>query len=95
MKHTKGPWYVSGDEVCADTDKGQAELATVHDECEYQPRLPKEANARLMASAPEMLEALEELMDPSHTCGCDCTMSEPCPIGEKARAAIAKAKGEK
>lgn len=66
--HNKGPWYIarhygsSGFEVCAHTPAGDVELATVHDESEYVPSLPAEANARLMAAAPELLTALEELM---------------------------------
>jgi hypothetical protein len=67
--YNKGPWYIvrhygsgSGFEVCAQSPTGQAELATVHEQCEYVPSLPAEANARLMAAAPELLTALEELM---------------------------------
>ncbi len=49
------------------------------------------ANARLIAAAPDLLEALRAMLDPSHECGRDCVMSEPCPIGDQARAAIRKA----
>ena len=46
------------------------------------------ANARLIAAAPELLEALEELIAATNHL-------EPCPAtADKARAAIAKAKGE-
>lgn len=43
------------------------------------------ANARLIAAAPDLLEALQDLCD---------TLGE-CGMTEKARAAIAKAEGEK
>ncbi len=46
---------------------------------------PVLANARLIAAAPELLEALQDLMDTGFTGG---------PQGKRARAAIAKATGE-
>ena len=64
-KHTPGSWYVvrhyggDGFEVCGRTPDGQAELATVHEQCEYVDILPAEANARLMVAAPELLHALK------------------------------------
>jgi len=62
-KHTEGPWRVgrSGDGVEIVSDEmpsGVAELATVHSSAEYAGTLPAEANARLMAAAPQLLEAL-------------------------------------
>lgn len=48
---------------------------------------------RERAAVPELLAALRAMLDPSHCCGEDCEMSNPCPIGEQARAAIAKAEG--
>ena len=46
----------------------------------------EEANARLIAAAPELLEALEELLAETRINGA---------FADKARAAIAKARGEK
>jgi Iap family predicted aminopeptidase len=43
------------------------------------------ANARLMAAAPDLLDALREMLD-AQVCG-------PCALCDKARAAIAKAEG--
>lgn len=63
-KHTKGPWQVgrSGDGVEIISDEmpsGVAELATVHSSAEYAGTLPVEANARLIAAAPDLLHALK------------------------------------
>ena len=57
--HTPGPWRVeptsSADRyICADKPEGQAELAKVYDWAEYGGALPAEANARLIAAAPEL-----------------------------------------
>ena len=49
--------------------------------------------AELIEMAPELLAALEAMLDTTHRCGEDCVMSEPCPIGERAREVVAKAKG--
>jgi|TARA_R110002060_G_scaffold41442_6_gene52986 hypothetical protein len=55
------------------------------------------ADARVVADMlnqrTDLLAALEGMLDLTHQCGEDCVMSEPCPIGEQAREAIAKAKG--
>jgi hypothetical protein len=53
-KHKSGPWFLSGQYVQIDADGGI--IARVHGsnaECK--------ANARLIAAAPELLEALKEL----------------------------------
>ena len=60
--HTPGPWRICLGLICADTPKGQAELASVYKESEYVAPLPHIANARLIAAAPEMLGALKETM---------------------------------
>jgi hypothetical protein len=68
--HTPGPWRVeptpSADRyICADKPEGQAELAKVYDSAsfassastEHGGALPAEANARLIAAAPDLLAA--------------------------------------
>ena len=52
-------------------------------------RVPRMANARLIAAAPELLEALEMMLDMSEMNGFGKAAAE-----DTARAAIAKAKGE-
>ena len=51
------------------------------------------ANARLIAAAPELLEALEAA-EQAMTDVCDCGECGGCQVTAQTRAAIAKAKGE-
>jgi hypothetical protein len=68
-KHTPGPWTVTGGIVYGNG---------------LRAKLPMNgADAALMAAAPDLLEALQDLCD---------TLGE-CGMTEKARAAIAKAEG--
>lgn len=63
MTHTQGPWsYIGNGDVVAKSDKycgGEKDIAsvflTVNDE--------DEANARLIAAAPELLEAAQAWLD--------------------------------
>ena len=103
IKHTPGPWVVGASDfldqwVCIDAPSGDPDLDYKSWEgiamaygCEESPSegLKKaNANARLIAAAPELLDALEELLAATkHLAPCQAT-------AEKARAAIAKAKGE-
>ena len=91
-KHTKGPWCAAIDECATVRDSRDNQLAMVTylftktggrrsgDEVS--------ANARLIAAAPELLEALEEAVCALEVCGKDYRATEI------ARIAIAKAKGE-
>ena len=88
--HTPGPWLISyhhegGTQIAIDDEPGMQgerdyDLATVtHGDPDEL-----EANARLIAAAPELLEALIR---------CEaCTTNDE--VGRQARAAIAKALGE-
>jgi len=107
VKHTKGPWQVLPPEEGVDylrvrgTHFGlRYKIANVHDE---QPScLPDgeaQANATLIAAAPELLEALEEAYETltgilEDTDGEDGERTAN-PLLVQARAAIAKARGEK
>ena len=99
-QHTPGPWTIS-DEVNADGDETGAYLINTL-ENQYVPlgdqwrglaKTYTEANARLIASAPELLEALKELhkLD-SATNGVETKRYDNAM--NAARAAIAKAEGE-
>ena len=104
IKHTPGPWVVGASDfldqwVCIDAPSGDPDLDYESWEgvamaygCEESPSEGLEkakANARLIAAAPELLEALEGLLvvSPHDT-------PEAYNYVSNARAAIAKAKGE-
>lgn len=98
MKHTPGPWFAvkypdtKGHTVWAN---GVSSLASVK---HNQPHT-QEANARLIAAAPEMLEFMHEIAQLAHTGGFpNMTTGELRRLlfgcGNRAMRAIAKAKGE-
>ena len=85
--HTPGPWkWICGDTKLISEDK--TIIST-----EYPFGDPTEADAHLIAAAPDLLEALENLI-----LDCDfwITMgvNMNCNFVDQAKAAIAKAKGE-
>ena len=86
-QHTPGKWIVVSDEPDCVSTAGRKELAELQDkefiDCNT------EANARLIAAAPELLEALEMLTGWEET---GSPVSDVC--FSHARAAIAKAKGD-
>lgn len=92
--HTPGPW-VYGEDVGTHVIRGAPEKKKSGD-MEYEFRAyvasiwggPHEANARLIASAPELLEALEVIASIAPGEGDVCEL-----IARRARAAIAKATG--
>ena len=100
-KHTEGPWKVDGKtELCItnvhDRSKyvGSASIMGSKDNCKELYEEAK-ANARLMAAAPELLEALEAIQKHWNYEGNAYGMDdELLPIMKKAKQAIAKAKGE-
>ena len=84
--HTPGPWEVfeshTGHWVMDSAEQGAV--------CKLEWCLEAEANARLIASAPEMLSVLKRLCSKFGTC-CD---GAPWSALQEARAAIAKAEGK-
>ena len=114
-KHTPGPWVVrDADTMCPVIDSpnvGKGYWASLATATQRDPH-PREgggismetarANARLIAAAPELLEALEELIADagprSHHLGCECGGvgygGKTCKQRmDMARSAIAKARG--
>lgn len=95
-QHTPGPWFVDEDElnVCApDPEEPDVPwvVAGVRVGCGY-PESQDGANARLIAAAPELLEALETVLQVKRTDDRSIVFA-PHAVA-KARAAIAKARGE-
>ena len=94
-KHTPGPWTVSPDNSRVVQGEGRRiALAYSH---AIQPGAVGDANARLIAAAPELLEALEQavryLEHPDVTA---LPFALPVTnVSRVARAAIEAAKGEK
>ena len=96
-KHTPGPWEAIGNLVRSPMDKESGsgvQLAECADRY-YQKVNSDEAkaNARLIAAAPELLEALVLLL--RYTLACEAMMNvKPAGQIEIARSALAKATGE-
>lgn len=87
-KHTPGPWEWNKNYRGLDGPGGAVILEYAPYEGMWVPDYAgdwSEANARLIAAAPELLEALQDLCDTLGECGATA----------KARAAIAKAEGSK
>ena len=90
-KHTPGPWFAVGAQVEIEDD-------SVPDICTCDPQVMRqshldwhprtvEANARLIAAAPELLEALDDIIGMARA-------GRMVHVINRAKAAIAKAKGE-
>jgi hypothetical protein len=98
-KHTPGPWEANGYHI-RQRVTGTRSIAEVaytgphHTEPHEYPkscRLVDEANARLIAAAPDLLEALEAIMDSDLW---EWNGSAAFWLQDKVKAAINKAKGE-
>lgn len=89
MTHTPGPWIADGELIkrdCAALGNTNVKIAKVS-----QRNLNTDGNARLIAAAPELLEALREYVE-RHEADSE-TSPIGCPEYDKAIAAIAKAEG--
>jgi hypothetical protein len=95
-KHTPGPWAVEFNWKMVATVAGGANGYELFDVRGDVPDFQK--NARLIAAAPELLEALEELLSIGSVFISAIEANDPSVDFEnweaKARAAIAKARGE-
>lgn len=95
-KHTPGPWGIEQTDdtnwigfMRPDGRKVELIVCTTSRDNFFKPETQEQndANARLIAAAPELLEALKDAV-----CALDCC-GKDYPAAEKARAAIAKATG--
>ena len=93
-KHTPGPWRFSEDDCGQDCVLGPNGEKVVEGTCYSDLSIPNEYDAILIAAAPELLEALADMVDmfERHIDG----RPGPDDAGQRwdaARAAIAKATG--
>lgn len=93
--HTPGPWlHVEGTHFVGTDDADTQTICYTDDHRNRRKRsqAEHEANARLIAAAPELLEALKGLINVcTHP---QSTKADMKQIAREARAAIAKAEGE-
>lgn len=93
MSHTPGPWECTPSQI-----RDDLHWITRRSSCELTVKVEgSEANARLIAAAPDLLAAMEALVDWSLLRSDWLQAGQPHPENHpisKARAAIAKAKGE-
>ncbi|MGP5757726.1 hypothetical protein [Pseudomonas aeruginosa] len=95
-KHTPGPWHVGGPNKCTIYDKHGQRLANSFEGVMATQRTDSEceANARLIAAAPELLEALKGMLEVyggQYNDDCLPKSSSELDLIQQARAAIAKA----
>lgn len=104
MQHTPGPWELieAGDRIshfvpC--NQKRESILTVVTEDDTRFAAVYHEADARLIAAAPELLKALKEyalVMGPAHDASCPGDDTCSCtwkPVNDMVNAAIAKAEG--
>ncbi len=93
-QHTPGPWFVNGNAISAKPNYFNIFIAQRTKICNGQ----WEANARLLAAAPDLLEALENAAE-AFDIAINLTPTGParnrlCDMNIQARAVLSKAKGE-
>jgi hypothetical protein len=90
-KHTRGPWF----DLPSIGDRIIVAAGFCNHVCEIMENTPEaQANARLIAAAPDLLAALERIcaLDAGSTLPED--VNELCKAVEKARGALSKVRGE-
>lgn len=97
--HTPGPWVARRNSAFWEFAQ-QGKWVTIGDVCSTNPSNPddglQEANARLIAAAPDMLDALEMALASGLIRASD-PVNDPgtlCPVHDAISAAIAKARGQ-
>lgn len=90
-KHTQGPWRVVPSNGMA-WDEWLVEVASDEFLTPGIAEVYEEADARLIAAAPDLLEMLE-LMAAQHRCGCRHPACKRCRDDDECAAIIARAKG--
>ncbi len=93
MSHTRGPWRATGWDYVYDCAPVFAEYGMVAKGCYWGGTEQAKTNARLIAAAPDLLEALKEATDEVIACGGERHIQLDGAWLSKALAAIAKARG--
>lgn len=97
MTHTPAPWMYDDKNTRITAEDGQLIVAEIRGWGRLQYRengaQTQDANGLLIAAAPDLLAALEE-MAAQHYCGCNHPACWGCKRDEMCKQAIAKAKGE-
>ena len=94
MKHTKGPWRVYQEKPHYYSIRTDWAHDRGHDQNIVRD-VRRESNARVMATAPELLEVLKTIVSQLHnTCVSDMDSGDACCVSiDTAKAVIAKAEG--
>ena len=94
--HTPGPWRAFQDaESCDVIAPDGYHVASVEPCNSVNPEAEQAANARLIAAAPDLLAALEQIAGYPHSDGIGLTPDHARLMRRQASAAIAKATGHK
>lgn len=101
VKHTPGPWHFVGTNVYSGIEdprggfsqSDQIAICDYMQSAEGKFRHQREANARLIAAAPDMLEALHLAAELIAHCQRDGCPAGPIAVPSRIRDAIAKATG--
>jgi hypothetical protein len=89
-KHTSGPWYTRHGQISSETSAHGCTIANCNATAKGISQAEVDANARLIAAAPEMFEALKRLTAWHGNPG---SLADLDGARETARAALAKAEG--
>lgn len=95
-EHTPGPWRVHDEFILAGGEgRGGRVIAMNHDRIHYECEPENEANAHLIAAAPDLLAACIDTLVEMREAGwtCSCSAGYPACAKCKIRAAVAKAQG--
>jgi hypothetical protein len=91
MSYTQGPWYTRHNQISSLESTHGCTIANCNSTSRGIPDEEVQANARLIASAPDLYEALTQLLDRLAEFGNIDIIREEEPI-ENARQAVAKVK---
>lgn len=96
-RHTPGPWTVDSDRaILCESKTASGKLRPVAQSYSWMGSAEADANAALIAAAPDLLEALKAYVDwhgASHTMDCPKDECEAASIDAALNAAIRKAEG--